>query len=138
MVLIIMLVSQGRIEYDTFKHKDVQSGILFRLKQWMGKVNQEVSPEPDPNNGNGLKTLYSLSITRLAFLFGTTTGGAGLAMALFGFTNIKVLLLLGTFIVQVTLPLLFILSHKNCRKNIIHKLSHFDLFQPEPYNISNA
>ncbi len=136
-VLIMMSVSQGRIEYDSLKHNH-HTGFLLRLKQWIQKINQQVNPEPETNDdeSNDLKALYSVSMTRLAFFLGAAIGIAGLAMALFGFANLKVLLVIGTFIAQVILPLLFIVLHKNCRNNLLHKLSHFKLFEPVLYNIN--
>ncbi len=106
LIQIMVVVSQSRIEYDTYRHGDLDSGIVIKVKNWLLK-SYEVNPD-------GLdQSIYSVSATRLVFLRGAIWGIVGLSLPLYQIGNEKLFLLFGAFVSEVLLPFAFIWTHQD-------------------------
>ena len=117
LVQVMLIVSQSRIEYDTYRLGDhLDSGFVIKLKNWLLKSN-EVNPE-----GLDKSTSYNVSATRLVFIIGSIWVLVGLALPIYQVGNEKLFFVLAALISEVLLPCAFIWTHKNMKNYVIQRI----------------
>ena len=108
-ILVLVIVSQVRIERDAFKLGFSEGGMVSKLYFWLFKANSLVVPDQTLDDNSQAGTSYTLSLARSLFLITSMVGTGIMAALLYGFVEVKLLIFL---FYLFECPTLIISKHK--------------------------